>query len=319
MFSTVFFENRLTASRLLLCCLFLQVAACAYVPQGATVNLDIPFITTRGLRVDDNGLPRYSTDVAAISGGHCRVGLIEGEELEASNLPPETLSVEELMTGLALRAQEGLLVYVHGYNTGLERACRDAARLAYRTGFERRILLLSWPASRTVVTYWKDERRLTESMPLILQTMDDLGTRYGYDNINIVAHSMGSRLVLESIQAPPQNQRFDDLILIAPDIGRAVFIDALPALQARVRSVSVIASESDRLLMFSQAVNLGERLGQASDFVAAGVEVVDVSDFENRGFGGHLYHLESDRVGEILKRILITTPTDIDDDGDGSQ
>lgn len=282
------------------------LGACGNLPENASATAVVPYLTTRDFTVDASGEIDYSTDVSAVSGGECRVDLFDGEDLEVTNVSKGIRAPDEVMAGFDGNSAEGVLVYVHGYNTDLERACRDAAVLAYRTGFLGRTLLFSWPASTTVVTYWKDERRIAESLPAIMDRLDALGDRYGYDKIKIVAHSMGSRLALEALAAPTQNQRFDDLILIAPDIDREMFIDALPVLQQRVKSISVIVSESDRLLMLSQAVNLGERLGQASDFVAAGVEVVDVSGFEDLGFGGHLYHLESDRVGEILKLILVT-------------
>ncbi|WOJ94831.1 alpha/beta hydrolase [Congregibacter variabilis] len=282
--------------------------ACGNLPDKANARAVIPYLTTRGFSENVGGEIKYSTDVGEVSGGECRVDLFDGESLEANNVSRGPRTFDEVMTGFDSNSAAGILVYVHGYNTDLERACRDAAVLAYRTGFLGRILLFSWPASTTVVTYWKDERRIAESLPAIMERLDALGERYGYDKIKIVAHSMGSRLALDAIAAPSQNQKFEDLILIAPDIDRERFIDALPVLQQRVKSISVIVSESDRLLMLSQAVNLGERLGQASDFVAAGVEVVDVSGFEDLGFGGHLYHLESDRVGEILKLILMKDP-----------
>lgn len=284
------------------------LGACTDLPQKASATAFIPYLTTRGLREGANGEIDYSTDVSAVSGGECRVDLFDGEDLEAANVSHAARPSDTVMAGFDGNAAEGILVYVHGYNTDLERACRDAAVLAYRTGYLGRILLFSWPASTAVVTYWKDEKRIADSLPAIMARLDALGDRYGYDKIKIVAHSMGSRLALEAMAPPTQNQRFDDLVLIAPDIDREMFIDALPVLQQRVKRVSVIVSEADRLLMLSQAVNLGERLGQASDFVAAGVEVVDVSGFEGLGFGGHLYHLESDRVAEILKLILMTTP-----------
>ncbi|WP_439105848.1 alpha/beta hydrolase [Congregibacter sp.] len=261
-------------------------------------------MTTRHVEMTDDGELRYTTQVADVSGGRCQVSLHGQQELEAVNGPLSTLSKDEVLASLAETVGDDVLIYVHGYNTGIERACREAAKLAYRTGFKDRILLVSWPASRLGVTYLQDAQRLAESMPAILDILDDLGAKFGYEKVSIVAHSMGSRLVLGEIRAQGPTQRFKNLILVAADVDTDVFVEALPQLRQWVTNIALLVSESDRLLFLSQTLNLGERLGQAHGFQATGVDVVDVSEFEDLGFSGHLYHLESDRVAEVLKRIL---------------
>lgn len=264
----------------------------------------IPFLTTRAVETGSDGKRRYTTDVATVSGGQCDVELYVEGELEASNGPVEPHSQDSIIQGLRAHGGEGVLVYLHGYNTSLRRACREAAMVAYRTGFAGRFLLISWPASRWGVTYQQDARRFAQSMPAILNILDDLGRTLGYENVNIIAHSMGSRLVLSEIPASDDGRLFNNLILVAADVDSDLFVDALPLLKQRVRNISLLVSSADRLLMLSRTLNLGERLGQDDDFEAEAVHVVDVSDFDNLGFGGHVYHLESDRVGEVLRRIL---------------
>lgn len=268
------------------------------------MDLTIPFLTTRAVEAGSDGERRYTTDVAAVSGGQCDIALYVGGDLEARNGSLESRSKEDLIRSFKANAEEGVLVYLHGYNTSLRRACREAAMVAYRTGFADRFLLISWPASRWGVTYRQDERRLAESMPQILTILDDLGKTLGHESINIIAHSMGSRLVLSEIPASEDGRLFNNLILVAADIDSDRFVDVLPRLQQRVRNISLLVSSADSLLMLSRTLNLGERLGQDEDFEAEEVDVVDVSEFEDLGFGGHVYHLESDRVGEALRRIL---------------
>lgn len=292
----------------LLLCLGAQLAACAgHSAEPALAELDIPFLTTRRLAIGDDGEVDFSADVGATSAGRCAVTLVREEETEARNGPVTTASIEQVMGSFAGQAEPGVLVYIHGYNIGLERACRDAARLAFATGFEGRTLLFSWPASRTLVTYRRDERRLAESMPAILAALDDLGARYGRSNISIVMHSMGSRVTLAMSERAGQAgsaEPFDDLVLVAPDIERERFRAAAPGLQTQVRNISILVSGDDKLLMLSELVNRNERLGQISDFDIEGVRVVDVSGIDDLGPTGHIYHLENERVGELLRRIL---------------
>ena len=54
-------------------------------------------------------------------------------------------------------------------------------------------------------------------------------------------------------------------MLVAPDIERDRFVEILPGLRRVVDDITVLVSDSDQLLLLSQAVNLGERLGQAED------------------------------------------------------
>lgn len=294
---------------LLIACLPMGTACASMAEEPVVSTFEVPYLTTRAYKLKDSGQVKYSTDITETTAGSCTVTLEESDEVIEKVSHYGVRSIDDVVAGFADRANEGLLVYVHGYNIGLERACRQAARLAWRTGFEGRLLLFSWPASRTVLTYRKDERRMIASMPAIVSSLAVLADRFGAENINVVAHSMGSRAIVSSIEATPEeSDPIANLILIAPDIDRDVFAEALPELKKRVRDITVVVSESDRLLMLSQTVNLGERLGQASDFEAEGVEVIDVTGYEDLGFGNHVYHLSNEQLGNMLRLILEPEP-----------
>lgn len=288
----------------------MQATACASVPDEIEARtVDIPYLTTRAYKLKDDGDVKYSTDVAETTAGSCAVLLDDTEDLAVRVKHYGVRPVEEVISRFDDRADEGLLVYIHGYNVGVERGCRDAAQVAYRTGFEGRLLLFSWPASRTVVTYRKDEKRMIESMPAIVSALGVLSERFGAGRINVIAHSMGSRAIVASIEsAAVGSDPLNNLILIAPDIDRDVFKEALPELQQRVRAISVLVADSDRLLMLSQTINWGERLGQAVDFKEEGVEIIDVTGMDDLGMGNHVYHLSNERVGDILRMILNRAP-----------
>lgn len=302
--------------RVLLCCVAVQTSSCAGRADDAlAAEVAIPFLTTRGVEILGDRSVDYSTDMAELSAGQCQVTLRRDDELEARNGDIRARPPTAVMESFATRADRGILVYVHGYNVGLERACRDAARLAYATEFADRTLLFSWPASRRLVTYRKDEQRLTASIPAIIAALHELGLRYGYDKVNIVAHSMGSRVALalddpSVLPGLPDAARFANLILIAPDIDRDRFMSAASGIKNRVRNMSILISEDDKLLLLSQIVNQDERLGLASDLRMEEIEVIDVSDIDDLGLTGHIYHLENTRVGELLRRMLAQSAVD---------
>ncbi len=266
---------------------------------------EVPFLTNREVKVNGKGEQRFTTNLAETTGGRCELRVYEMPDAEVVVDRYESLSVEEALDSLEPDESRRVTMYVHGYNIGLERACRDTAVLARRTGFEGRMLLYSWPASRTVVTYSKDERRLAASMPRIIAALDELGRRHGRHNVNVVAHSMGSRIVLEAIESlEARDERFGNLVLIAPDIDRDLFVEVLPDLRRLVDDITVLVSDDDRLLLLSQTVNLGARLGQSDGVDIDGVDVIDVTDLEDAGFGGHVYHLTNENVGKVIGGIL---------------
>lgn len=278
-------------------------AASGEEPVHAVVEL--PYLTNRAAEFDADGDVRYTTDVGTTTAGRCELEVFELPDAEVVVERYEAADVDDVLTGLEHGPDSKVTLYVHGYNIGLERACRDAAVLARQTGWEGRLLLFSWPASRTVVTYHKDARRFVASMPAIVAALDELGRRYGRGNVNIVAHSMGSRVVTEAMPTLADGEdRYGKLVLIAPDIDLDRFLEVVPGIRATVDDIFVLVSDSDRLLLLSQAVNLGERLGQAEDVDVDGVEIIDVTGVDNAGLGNHVYHLANKNVGKVIGAIL---------------
>ena len=72
----------------------------------------------------------------------------------------------------------------------------------------------------------------------------------------------------------------NNLILIAPDVEREAFLNALSGLSERFRDISVFATDRDHLLLLSAVINNGERLGRSVDLELDEVEVIDVSELD---------------------------------------
>lgn len=270
---------------------------------GASTVLEVPYLTTRQARAGATETPDYRNSVAKPTAGVCRARIGSGEQPDVEIEDVRYESVDTVLSGFPAG---DVLVYVHGYNIGFDRACRDGARLARQTGFEGRFLLFSWPARTTVVTYRSDGKRLAASMPALFDTLNELASRYGAGRVNVVAHSMGSRVVVESIEALlPREEPFGRLVLVAPDIDRELFVEILPDLKSLVSEITVLASDRDRLMALSRTVNFGARLGQADGLDIEGIEIVDVTEIADyAGPVGHVYHLTDPEVGQILREIF---------------
>jgi esterase/lipase superfamily enzyme len=297
-------EAPLLATLVLLAATATSCAASSSDP-GAYTSAEQPFLTNRTPR--DDG--RYGTEAGMVTAGRCRlrVGNSEDERIHVEGIDP--LPTDALLATFDEPEDAPITFYLHGYNIDLERACREAARLARGTGQEGRVLLFSWPASSAIVTYGRDAERFEDSRAAILEALEGLSRDHGRERVNIVAHSMGARIVEALASAPEAGSRpFANLVLIAPDIERERFLDLLPALASVVEDITVFVSDSDRLLLLSQSVHLAERLGQSDGVDIEGVEVIDVTELEDAGFGGHLYHLTNRSVGRALEAILEGRP-----------
>jgi esterase/lipase superfamily enzyme len=282
-----------------------SVSCAASGPEPVHATVELPFVTNRAAEFDAGGDLRYANDVGTTTAGRCELRVYELPDAEVVVERYAAADVDAVLAGWGRDAGAKVTLYIHGYNIGLERGCRDAAVLARKTGWEGRMLLFSWPASRTVVTYHRDAGRFVESMPAIVDVLEELGRRYGRSDVNIVAHSMGSRIVDELVAGlAPADERFGKLMLIAPDVERDRFVEILPGLRRVVDDITVLVSDSDQLLLLSQAVNLGERLGQSDDVDVDGVAIIDVTGLDNAGLGNHVYHLTNEAVGKAIGAIL---------------
>ena len=285
-----------------------MLAGCASLDPSASTPLEIAYLTNRDTQSKGGGELRYRTALAKTSAGYCRVAATVDGKARSRFLEHVPAPVEAVLPGFELEPGEGLLVYVHGYNTGFERACRHAALVALQTGFEGRVLLFSWPSSQAVVTYAEDAHRFGVSEPAIFAALHSLADRYGAERVHVMAHSMGARLTHGAPEALERSgEKFGELLLVAPDVDRDRFVASLPGLRERFRGVTVFASDRDRLLSFSRVVNAAPRLGQANGGALDGVKLIDVTTLEGFRIGGHNYHIYHAEIGAIL-RAALTAP-----------
>lgn len=130
-------------------------------------------------------------------------------------------------TEFAARAQGALnrsskkevLLFVHGYNVGFADAVSRAAQIAYDLKFEGLPALYSWPSEGSVPEYMVDETNVTWSRPRFAQFLSIVRENLGAETIHIIAHSMGNRLVAETIASMTQ-PRAPRAARRAPPAGR---------------------------------------------------------------------------------------------------
>ncbi|MEO1203543.1 MAG: alpha/beta hydrolase, partial [Pseudomonadota bacterium] len=247
----------------------------------------------------------YSNELGGLSAGRCAVGIESGSDGDGSLIGTESSTVLETVASLEPYRDSGIVVYFHGYYEDFERSCRRAATFKRRLASGDGFLLFSWPANSTPLTYGADVADLEASTPVFLEFLNELGRRHGPENISIIGHSLGTRGLVKALSDWPDSEgRFRNLVLIAADIDRERFVEAVPILKERIDEITVLVSDRDLALRVSETVNDAPRLGQSDGVVIDGVTFFDVTDIANQHLTGHIYHLRNDRVVDIIRRVL---------------
>src|SRR3954453_2805233 len=102
-----------------------------------------------------------------------------------------------------LAAQVGggdVLIYVHGFKQTFETAVLDAAHLSDGIRFHGRTMAFSWPSKAGLFDYAYDRNSVMWSRDEFERVLSALVSAPGTGRVNIVAHSMGTMLSLESLR-----------------------------------------------------------------------------------------------------------------------
>lgn len=213
--------------------------------------------------------------------------------------------------------QSDLLVFIHGYNVKFEDAVQRTAQIAVDLPFEGVPVCYSWPSQGSLLGYSIDENNSEWTIPHLKQVLLELVRDSGAKSINVVAHSMGNRVMTAAMQqinqglaagSPPP---FDRVVLAAPDVDADRFRrDLAPALLNVAQQVTLYASSSDQALIASKKVHGYPRAGEggANLVIVPGIETIDVSGID-LSLLGHSYYADSqsllrDLFGVVRARLF---------------
>lgn len=215
------------------------------------------------------------------------------------------------------------LLFVHGFNTPFEDALIRSAQLSVdlsrRGQFDVGVpLLFSWPSAGEVSLeqYRGDQDRSIGAAPYLEQFLDLVVENSDIDRINIVAHSMGNRILTKALEdyAADYLERHsaDDIefriILVAADVDREIFDGVTGVLDNLKANVTIYTSDADRALQVSEIVNEGKlRLGDTDTnrpYIRLNeyYETVDATGVATELFGlGHNYYSDNPFIlGDML-------------------
>lgn len=177
------------------------------------------------------------------------------------------------------------LVHVHGYRNTFDDAVRAGLAFSRDAEIGGVIIIWSWPSAGNIGSYIEDGERVAISEQAFQSFFASLAASQSIDQIDFVAHSMGSRLVA-NLMRDAWTSSASAVVLAAADLSRDYLDQAVQAAQAA--SVTVLATEGDRALLASQVVHSGARVGQAKPlFLRPGLDTIDLSAFDRRWSKNH--------------------------------
>ena len=205
-----------------------------------------------------------------------------------------------------------VLLYVHGYRESFESATVSAARLSDGIRFRGVSGLFTWPSAGATFDYGYDRESALWSRDAFEDLLKTLTSSPSGGRINIVAHSMGTLLTLETLRmlraeaGEAAIARIGAVVLAAPDIDFDLFANGVRRLGPDVHKITVISSTNDRALELSSTIAGGVVRAGAADrerLEELGVRVADASDYGG-GLINHDLFLSNPEVQAVVKRAI---------------
>lgn len=178
------------------------------------------------------------------------------------------------------------LVFIHGFNTSFDSAVYRMTQLVHDSGYDGTAVLFTWPSAGRTLDYVYDSNSAAASRDALVETLRrvaDAGAR----RIDIIAHSMGTWLTMESLRQlaivgnRDLDDRLGDVVLASPDIDVDVFKSQMRRYGQPDKPFLVLTSANDRALTLSGFI-AGNRprvgdYNDAQELANLGVIVVDAS------------------------------------------
>lgn len=172
-----------------------------------------------------------------------------------------------------------LLVFLHGYNVTFEEAARRAAQFSFDIKFKGAVVLFSWPSLGATFGYLADGDRALLSADRLVEFLHILEGG-PWEQVHLVAHSMGNRVVVLGLaDNPPPALPVGQIVFVAADVYVEVFEQKFAKMIAIGKLKTSYASKADRALLLSSWLHRATRVGitRGQPFVMKGMETIDAS------------------------------------------
>lgn len=217
----------------------------------------------------------------------------------ATSLDGSNSFVAEVNAAAAMRPQTERTgsLFVHGFNTNFAESLFGDAQLRHDLQAPGVDVLFTWPSDAKLVAYVADQENALFSRDALAETLS-LMSRTKLTGYNVVAHSMGTLLMMETLRTLALSgdratlSKINAVILVSADLDVDVFRkQAVPVLAAGL-PIYLVVSGDDKALRLSAVIRgQRKRVGQVRSTDELGgldVAVIDLSEIKSTGKADHM-------------------------------
>jgi esterase/lipase superfamily enzyme len=224
--------------------------------------------------------------------------------------------IERMRESVAGKASKEALVFVHGYNVTFVDALRRTAQLAKDLDFSSIALAYCWPSEASHLKYPVDEANVRWTQFDFRKFLELCARDLGLESVHIIAHSMGSRLLAETLGELPdmglqaQEARLTSTVFAAPDIDSDTFCKLAAQFARERRRCTLYLSSKDKALWASKMVHKHARAGRSGEHlvVVPGVDTVDASEVDTSLVGHSYFGDTRTLIGDLFGLIVDGKP-----------
>ena len=210
------------------------------------------------------------------------------------------------------RGQREATIFVHGFNSTQAETAFRAAQLANDIHLPGVTMVYSWPSQGNPLGYAYDEDSVLFARDGLERMLRHIRSA-GVERVILVAHSMGSQLVMETlrqieIQTPGWSAaNLSGVVLMSPDLDVEVFQSQMNRIDDVPQPFIIFASSKDKLLNISSRLrgnHSSARLGSLTSLDAVSdlpINIIDTTAFSDDAVSPHLVAGTSPALIAILK------------------
>lgn len=154
-------------------------------------------------------------------------------------------------------------VFVHGYRKSFDGSLIFAEQIASQV--QMPVVLFAWPSKNKYSAYMIDECTAEWSSYQLAGVLRDLGNQFGNENVDIISHSLGARIVswsLRVLATQHELQRpFGCNLFFSPDVDRDTFVAESSFLKQSSSKVKVYLDSHDTRIWLSRVLHGSPRIG----------------------------------------------------------
>lgn len=271
----------------------LDVPARVFFATNRRFDPNEPLLSDRFANTDDPTSALRCGELTPAESG--RVGSVSGDItlLPGSRVVEADACLAQISS--AVRQANGkALVYIHGYRNTFDQAARTGLAFSRDAEIEGVVVVWSWPSAGEFKSYLLDEESVVISEPVFITFSRDLSDAEGVSEVNFLAHSMGSRLLVELMRDDWVGQP-SAVVLAAADVSRPFLGQAVKS--ATSASITLLATEGDLALLASQKIHERTRAGQARPLLLLpGMDTIDLTAFDHWWSKNHGHALSEREV-----------------------